>query len=487
MKLPAFFRPAVSLLALAAVVPAAAGAAVQPAPRPNIIFILADDLGYGELGSYGQKVIQTPHLDRMAAEGMRFTQFYAGSTVCAPSRSVLMTGQHLGHTRVRGNSGGGARREAQFLQAGDTTVAAVLKKAGYATGLVGKWGLGEENTGGDPQKHGFDYFFGFYNQTHAHNHYPSYLWRNGTQVPLPNDLVKVGEVPGAGYSKDRKVYADDLCTQESLDFVTRHKDGPFFLFVSLVTPHANNERTRELGEGNEVPDHGIYATKPWKETEKNHAAMVTRLDRDVGALLAHLKKLGLDERTLVLFSSDNGPHREGGPDYDPAFFHVSGPLTGLKRSLTDGGIRVPFLARWPGKIKGGAVSDHVGYFGDMMATWSELAGATRPTAHAADSISLVPTLLGRGPQPRHPFLYWEFYEQGVSQAVLMDGRWKAIRWRSLTAPIVLHDLANDIGEKTDVAAQNPALVARAAELFKTARFDNEHWKLADATAAGKKK
>ena len=486
MKFPA---PLVLLLALVtAVVPSAAAAQPASAPRPNIIFILADDRGYGELGRYGQKVLLTPHLDRMAAEGMRFTQFYAGSTVCAPSRSVLMTGQHLGHTRVRGNAGGGARREAQFLQPGDTTVAAVLKKAGYATGLIGKWGLGEENTAGDPQKHGFDYFFGFYNQTHAHNHYPSYLWRNGTQVPLPNDIVKVGEVPGAGYSKDRKVYADDVCAQESLDFVTRHKDGPFFLFVSLVTPHANNERSRELGEGNEVPDHGIYATKPWKETEKNHAAMVTRLDRDVGALLAHLKKLGLDERTLVLFSSDNGPHREGGPDYDPAFFHVSGPLTGLKRSLTDGGIRVPFLARWPGQIKAGGVSSHVGYFGDMMATWSELAGATRPTAHAADSVSIVPTLLGRGTQPRHTHLYWEFYEQGVSQAVLLDGRWKAIRWRSLTAPIVLHDLANDIGEKTDVAAKNPALIARATELFKTARFDNEHWKLADAAvAAGTKK
>ncbi|MEY2880666.1 MAG: hypothetical protein RLZZ15_3046 [Verrucomicrobiota bacterium] len=480
MKFSALFRVLVFLPALAVV-------AAAQAPKPNIIFILADDLGYGELGSYGQKQIATPHLDRMAAEGMRFTQFYAGNTVCAPSRSVLMTGRHMGHTRVRGNAGGGARGEAQFLQPGDVTVAGVLKKAGYATGLVGKWGLGEPGSVGDPQKHGFDYFFGFYNQTHAHNHFPSYLWRNGAQVPLANDLVKVGEVPGAGYAKERKVYADDVCAQESLDFITRQKDGPFFLFVSLVTPHANNERSRELGEGNEVPDQGSYAGKPWKETEKNHAAMVSRLDRDVGALFAHLKKLGLDERTLVMFSSDNGPHREGGPDYNPEFFGASGPLRGIKRSLTDGGIRVPFLARWPAKIKAGIVSDHVGYFGDLMATWSEVAGATRPTEHAADSVSIVPTLLDRGAQPKHDYLYWEFYEQGVSQAVLLDGHWKAIRLKSLTAPIELYDLNSNLAENPDVAAKNPELVARAEKIFTTARYDNEHWKIGEPAAKGKKK
>ncbi len=473
MRLPAFLLPLLAVVA---------SAAAQPTPKPNIIFILADDLGYGELGSYGQKLIATPHLDRMAAEGMRFTQFYAGNTVCAPSRSVLMTGLHMGHTRVRGNAGGGARREAQFLQPGDVTVATVLKKAGYATGLVGKWGLGEANTVGDPQRHGFDYFFGYYNQTHAHNHFPSYLWRNGAQVPLPNDLVKIGEIPGAGYAKDRKAYADDVCAQESLDFITRHKDGPFFLFVSLVTPHANNERARELGDGNEVPDQGDYAGRPWKDSAKNHAAMVSRLDRDVGALLAHVKKLGLDERTLVMFSSDNGPHREGGPDYEPEFFGASGPLRGIKRSLTDGGIRVPFLARWPGRIKAGAVSSHVGYFGDLMATWAEIGGGKAP--EKIDSLSLVPTLLGRGVQARHPFLYWEFYEQGVSQAALLDGRWKAIRLKTPTAPIELYDLASNLAEKPDEAARHPELVARAEKIFRTERVDNEHWKLADAPAAG---
>jgi arylsulfatase A-like enzyme len=453
-------------------------AAFAQAPRPNIIFILADDLGYGELGCYGQKLIQTPHLDRMAAEGMRFTQFYAGSTVCAPSRSVLMTGQHLGHTRVRGNAGGRAK-EAQTLQKDDVTVARVLQQAGYATGLVGKWGLGELGSVGEPRRQGFDYFFGFLNQGHAHNHYPAFLWRNGEKVPLPNLVTPVGDTEGVGYATKRVVYADDLCTEDSLAFVERNKDKPFFLFVSLVTPHANNERSRALGDGNEVPDYGIYADRPWKDSVKGHAAMITRLDHDVGLLLTRLKKLGLDERTLVMFSSDNGPHREGGPDYDPAFFAASGPLRGLKRSLTDGGIRVPFLARWPGRIKAGVVSDHVGYFGDLMATWAELGGGQAPAK--LDSLSLVPTLLGRGGQVKHEFLYWEFYEQGISQAVLLDGRWKAIRLKSLTAPIELYDLRADLAEKPDVAAQHPALVARAAELFKTARFDNEHWQLSADT------
>ncbi|WP_414661094.1 arylsulfatase [Horticoccus sp. 23ND18S-11] len=449
------------------------------APKPNIIFILADDLGYGELGSYGAKLIETPHLDRMAAEGMRFTQFYAGSTVCAPSRSVLMTGLHTGHTRVRGNAGG-RNMDAQSLQQGDVTVARVLKDAGYATGLVGKWGLGENDQPGEPRRQGFDYFYGYLSQTHAHNHYPSFLWRNGEKVPLPNDLVQVGPTPGAGYSTKRLVYGGDLFAAEAQAFVERNQAKPFFLFYSVVTPHANNERSRELGEGNEVPDQGIYAGKPWPESMKNHAAMITRLDRDVGALFAQLKRLGLDERTLVLFSSDNGPHKEGGPNYDPVFFTASGPLQGIKRSMTDGGIRVPFIARWPGKIKGGTVSNHVGYFGDLMATWSEVGGAKAPGA--LDSVSLAPTLLGRGPQAKHPHLYWEFYEQGVSQALLIDGRWKAIRLKTLAAPVQLFDVANDIGERTDVAAKNPAIVARAVELMKTARVDNEHWKLSSPPA-----
>ena len=449
-------------------------------PKPNIIFILADDLGYGELGCYGQKLIQTPNLDRLAAEGMRFTQFYAGSTVCAPSRSVLMTGQHLGHTTVRGNAGG-RNMEAQALAPNDVTVAKVLQQSGYATAWVGKWGLGERDSTGEPRKHGFDYYFGYLNQTHAHNHYPDFLWRSGDKVTLPNDLVALGAAPGAGYSTKRVVYGDDLFAKEAREFVEKNKAKPFFLYYSAVTPHANNERSKALGDGNEVPDFGIYADKPWHDSVKGHAAMVTRFDRDIGELMAHVKKLGLDDRTLVMFSSDNGPHREGGPNYDPAFFNVSGPLSGMKRSLTDGGIRVPFIARWPGKIKAGSVSNHVGYFGDMMATWSELAGAKPPAK--IDSISIAPTLFGRGTQPKHEYLYWEFYEQGVSQAVLIEGRWKALRLKSPTAPLQIFDLTNDIAEKTDVAAKNPAIVSRATEIMRTARFDNAHWKLVEAPAS----
>lgn len=449
-------------------------AALRAAPPPNIILILADDLGYGELGSYGQKLIATPNLDRLAAEGMRFTQFYAGSTVCAPSRSVLMTGRHTGHTRVRGNAGR-ERSAAQTLQADDVTVAQLLQNAGYRTGLVGKWGLGQVDEPGEPRRQGFDNYFGFLNQTHAHNHFPNFLWRDGVKVPLPNDLVQVGPVEGAGYATRRLAYAGDLFAQEARAFIAANTDRPFFLYLSVVVPHANNERSRALGDGHEVPDLGPYADRPWPDTAKAHAAMVTRLDTQIGELLAELKARGLDGNTLVLFTSDNGPHNEAGPAYDPAFFAVSGPFSGIKRALTEGGIRVPMIARWPGRIPAGAVSAHVGYFGDFMATLAELAG-TPPPAHP-DSLSLVPTLLGRGEQSRHAALYWEFYERGVSQAVLLDGRWKAIREKDVRAPIRVFDLATDPGEQNDLAASQPALVQRAHELMRASHTPNEHWQI----------
>jgi len=442
--------------------------------RPNIIFILADDLGYGELGCYGQKLIATPHVDRLAAEGMRFTQFYAGSTVCAPSRSVLMTGLHMGRTRVRGNAGPG-NTVAQMLRTGDVTVAGVLQQSGYATGLVGKWGLGLVDDEGEPRRHGFDYYYGFLSQTHAHNHFPSFLWRNGVKVPLPNDLVPVGAVEGTGYATKRIAYAGDLFAGEAQAFVERNRDRPFFLFLSLTSPHANNERSRVLGDGNEVPDFGPYADRPWNEAQQAHAAMVTRLDRDVGELMAQLRRLGLDEKTMVVFSSDNGPHREGGPNYDPGFFQASGPLAGIKRSLTEGGIRVPFIVRWPGRIQPGSVSRHVGYFGDLMATFAEVAGARPPPN--LDSISLVPTLFGRAGQRRHEFLYWEFYEDGVSQAVLLEDRWKGIRLKNPRAPLQLYDLANDLGETTDVVAKESKVAERIIRVMREAHMDNEHWKL----------
>ncbi len=406
---------------------------------------------------------------------MKFTQFYAGNTVCAPSRSVLMTGQHMGHTRVRGNAGAG-NPAAQMLRAGDVTVARVLQQAGYATGLVGKGGLGEAGSEGAPEKQGFGYSYGFLNQSHAHNHYPDFLWRNGERVALPNDLVKVGAVEGVGYATKRVAYADDLFFDEARDFIERSKARPFFLYLALTVPHANNERSRVLGDGQEVPDYGQYANESWSDAQKGQAAMITRMDTRIGDLMAQLKTLGLDERTLVIFTSDNGPHKEGGPKYDPDFFGARGPLTGIKRSLTDGGIRVPFIARWPGQIKAGRVSDHVGYFGDMMATLAEMAGAKALKGLALDSVSLVPELTERGKQAKHEYLYWEFYEQGFSQAVLFDGRWKGIRLLKPNAPVRVYDLNADIAEKNDLATQQPKVAARVAEIMRTAHTDNEHWK-----------
>jgi arylsulfatase A-like enzyme len=465
-------RPVAGLL-LCLLASAAADAAAQPAGRPNIILIVADDLGYGDLGSYGQTIIQTPHLDRLAAEGIRFTQFYSGSTVCAPSRSVLMTGQHTGHTRVRGNAGA-ANYASQTLAAGDVTVARVLQQAGYATALIGKWGLGETGSEGEPNRHGFDYFYGFINQAHAHNHYPDFLWRNTEKIALANVVTQVGATPGAGYATRREQYAGDLFFDEARSFIERSKALPFFLELALTVPHANNERARVLGDGQEVPDYGPYASKSWPAPLKGQAAMITRMDGRIGELLGQLKQLGLDDRTLVIFTSDNGPHKEGGGAYDPDFFDANGPFSGIKRSLTDGGIRVPFLARWPGKVKAGRTSAHVGYFGDMMATLCELAGARPPAA--LDSLSLAPTLVGRGTQAAHEYLYWEFYEGGFSQAVLLEGRWKGIRLKSPSAPIQLFDLSADIGETADRAARQPDLVRRMAAIMRDAHVDNAYWK-----------
>jgi arylsulfatase A-like enzyme len=450
--------------------------------RPNVIFILADDLGYGELGCYGQTIIQTPCLDRMAQEGLRFTQFYSGATVCAPSRSVLMTGLHHGHTRVRGNAGQ-ANPEAQALRAGDVTVADVLQKAGYKTALIGKWGLGDEGVAdcGLPRKYGFDFFLGFLNQIHAHNHFPDYLWRNEEKLELPNKVTPlvIGAFRG-GYATEAKVYADDLFADEALKFVAANKERPFFLYWSMVVPHANNERTRELKDGAEVPDYGPYADKDWPKPDKGQAAMITRLDSYVGRMLAELQRLGLAERTLVIFTSDNGPHNES--NHDLTRFKPSGPFSGIKRSLTDGGIRVPCLAWWPGTIKAGGVSGHAAYFGDWLATAAELAGATTPAG--LDSVSFAPTLRGAA-QPQHEFLYWEFHEGGFKQAALYQGRWKGIRSGGPAAPVVLHDLQSDPAELADVAAQHADIVAKLETYLKSARSDSADWPA--HWQAGKKK
>ncbi len=442
------------------------------AAKPNLIWIMADDLGYGDLGSYGQKVIQTPHLDRMAREGLRFTHFYAGATVCAPSRSVLMTGQHHGHTRVRGNSGK-TNPAAQALREGDVTVARVLKDAGYTTALIGKWGLGDVGAAesGIPQKQGFDRFFGYLNQGHAHNHFPDFLWRNDSRQQLRNVVTPVGD-SGAGYATTAVQFADDLFADEALKFVSEHRSAPFFLYWSMVIPHANNERTRALGDGAHVPDYGPYADKDWPKPDKGQAAMITRLDGYVGRMMDYLKSLGLAENTLVIFTSDNGPHNES--NHDLARFQPSGPYTGIKRSLTDGGIRVPCIAWWPGKVQPGGETAHVAYFGDWMATAAELAGATPPAG--IDSISFVPTLLGQaGEQKEHEFLYWEFHEGGFKQAALYRGRWKGIRTGAPDAPIALYDQAKDVAEKTNVAADHPEIAAKIGAYLKTARTELPEW------------
>ena len=438
--------------------------------KPNLIFILADDLGWGDLGCYGQQVIQTPNLDRMAAEGLRFTHFYAGATVCAPSRSVLMTGKHHGHTRVRGNAGR-TNPAAQALKPGDVTVAKVLQAAGYKTALFGKWGLGDvgEAETGLPRKQGFDEFYGYLNQHHAHNHFPDYLWRNETKEPLSNVVVPVGE-NGGGYATEAIHYADDLFAEEGLRFVTENKDRPFFLYWAMVIPHANNERTKALGDGAHVPDYGPYAEKDWPPQDKGQAAMITRLDGHVGRMLEKLRELGIAEKTLVVFTSDNGPHNES--KHDLQRFQPSGPFTGIKRSLTDGGIRVPFIVWWPGKVKP-AVSEHSGYFPDWFATAAELAGAETPKD--LDGLSLVPTLTGKGNQREHEFMYWEFHEGGFKQAALYQGRWKGIRQGGPEAPVKLYDQEQDVAEVRDVAAEHPEIAARIGAYLKTARTPLQEW------------
>jgi len=438
------------------------------AEGPNIVFILADDLGYGDVGCYGQKRIQTPNIDRLAKEGLRFTDFYAGCTVCAPSRCVLMTGYHTGHAHIRGNAGR-EKPEIQVLRDSDVTVAEVLKKAGYATALCGKWGLGDEGTIGTPNKQGFDYFFGYFNQFHAHNYYPAYLIKNEERYPLKN--VVPGEGPfGSGAATKQVEYSADLITAEALKWVEHHKDGPFFLYYSPTLPHANNEGGKN---GMEVPELGQYANTDWPQQQKAHAAMISRLDADVGRLMELIKKLGIDDNTLVFFSSDNGPHREGGND--PDFNDSNGPLQGIKRDLTEGGIRVPFIARWPGKITPGA-SQLVGAFQDMMPTLAELTSAGSEVPKDIDGVSIVPTLLGESSkQKQHEYLYWTFYERGGGQAI-RAGNWKAIQ-QPMDLPVRLYDLSSDLGEERDVATQQPEVTAKLKAMMKAAYAPHPNWKM----------
>ena len=433
---------------------------LQVKHKPNIIFILADDLGYGDLGCYGQSRIKTPNLDRLAVEGMRFTQCYAGSTVCAPSRACLMTGLHTGHARIRGNAD-------LALQAEDRSVAEVLKPAGYTNGVIGKWGLGMANTPGTPNRKGFDQWFGFLGHVEAHDYYPAALYRwpnpqNSESFLFPLQLNVEGK---------KGQYSHDLFTSVALNFVRVNKYNPFFLYLAYTIPHAQNELK---DKGMPVPSDAPYSKEDWPQMEKNKAAMITRLDSDVGKILQKLEELKLTDNTVVFFSSDNGPHKEGG--VNPEFFQSSGPLRGIKRDMYEGGIRVPMIARWPGKIKAGAVSDQVWAFWDFLPTAAEIAGLKPPDG--LDGISMLPTLLGLTQTNQHEFLYWEFHEKGFKQAVRM-GDWKAVRLGP-GKPLELYNLTTDLGEKDNVAEKHPEIVTRIEADLKTARTNSEAWPIKPA-------
>ena len=421
----------------------------QPARKPNIVFILADDLGYGDLGCYGQERLKTPNIDRIAQEGMLFTQAYAGSTVCAPSRCALMTGLHTGHARVRGN-----KSPEVPLEPGDVTVPEVLKKAGYRTGLFGKWGLGYTGTPGIPNKKGFDEFFGYHTQMQAHTYYPHQLYDNQSDFTIAANFG----------SKSRK-YAPDLITERALKFIDTHRANPFFLYLPYTIPHANNELGRDTGDGMEVPDWGEFASKDWPNPEKGFAAMMQRLDRDVGRIMDKLREAGLEKDTLVMLTSDNGPHQEGG--HNDKFFKSSGPLRGIKRDLYDGGIRVPFLAKWPGMIAPGSTSDQPIAFWDVLPTLSEVGGGSVPSG--LDGVSFVSALRGK-PVNSDRVFYWEFHEGGFNRAVRF-GNWKAIQFGK-DGDIELYDLKTDPGERTNLAAKKSDVLATAKANLIKARTDH---------------
>ena len=465
-RLPLFAK-ACALMLLLWALPHASPAQTE---RPNIIYILADDLGYGDLSCYGQERFATPHLDRLAAAGIRFTHHYSGSTVCAPSRSALLTGQHTGKTPIRGNLE--VRPEGQYpLPTEVATLPRRLRDAGYVTGLFGKWGLGYPGSEADPTLH-FDTFFGYNCQRLAHSYYPYHLWDQREKVILEAN---------AGSAKG--LYAPDLIHARTLQFIEDHQNQPFFCFVASVIPHAELAAPESLisrfrgAFGPETPwkgtdDGPTYRNGPYAsqtEPRATFAAMVALLDAQVGDLVAKVKELGLEERTLIIFSSDNGPHREGGAD--PDFFDSNGPFRGYKRDLYEGGIRVPLIASWPGTIPAGTESDHISAHWDMLPTFLELAGEAIPDG--LDGISLVPTLTASGDQNNHSHLYWEFYELGGRAAIRM-GKWKAVRLNILRhpkAPIELYDLEADPAESNNLALTHPAIVDAMRQLFVSSRTE----------------
>ncbi len=445
-------------------------------PAPNIIYILADDLGYGDLSCYGQEKFTTPNIDRLAEEGMKFTRHYSGSTVCAPSRSSLLTGLHTGHTPIRGNMEIQPEGQAP-LPSSAVTLPEVLKNEGYISGAFGKWGLGYPGSEGDPVNQGFDVFFGYNCQRQAHRYYPEHLWHNKDKVMLEgNDLTKT------------TTYAPDVIHEKVLDFIDSSKDQPFFLYYPIIQPHAeilvpdDSIFRRYLGRYPEKPfvgakgadygpnmEIGKYASQEYPRA--TFAAMIIRVDLYVGDIMKKLEEYGLEENTVVIFTSDNGPHMEGGAD--PDFFDSNGPLRGHKRDLYEGGIRVPFIAKWKGNIPANTVTDHISAFWDMMPTFTELAGIEFDKK--TDGISLVPVFMNEEKPPKHDYLYWEFHEHGGKQAILKDN-WKAIRLNVRKNPdgkLELYNLENDPGEKNNIAEDYPELVKEFAQLMEESRTQSD--------------
>ena len=458
------------ILAAASAVIAAPNARAETEPNkadtPNVIFILADDAGIADFGCYGGKIIHTPNIDKLAAEGMKFTNHYSGSTVCAPSRCCLMTGKHTGHATVRGNS-------KNTLDADDATVADLFKKAGYATAAIGKWGLGDKPDGqGSPNKHGFDLFFGYLNQGKAHHYYPDYLWKNGKKIEFPDNPTK------------RTKYSHDLFTKEALDFIENNKKKPFFLYLAYTIPHSD----LDVPKDSMAPYRGkLEPEKPYKGKAKHgfpavpqptphaaYAGMISRMDRDIGRIVALLDKLKIADNTIIFFSSDNGPSKGSGAD--PEFFDSNGPHRGIKRDLYEGGVRCPFIVKWPAAIKPGTTTDHLSAFWDFLPTIADILGQS-PT-EGIDGISYLPTLLGHPEKQRkHKYLYWEFYEQGGKQAIRM-GKWKAVRLdvkENPDAPLELYDLETDPAETKNVAKEHPEIVQKLADAMKRAHSPSDKY------------
>ena len=419
--------------------------------RPNIIWIMADDLGYGDLSCFGQKVVPTPNLDRLAGEGMRFTDFYAGCTVCRPSRLSLWTGKHMGHTPIWSNAG------YQFKPS-DVTVAELLKGAGYATGGIGKWAMGGVETSGFPLKNGFDFWMGYLDQGQAHNYYPTHLWRNREKYPLAGNVLLDHPKARGRVAEKRVTWSHSVMTEEAFGFVKEHQEQPFLLHMHWTIPHANNEGGRVTGDGMEVPDYGSYQDRDWPSTAKGQAAMITWMDKDVGRLLKLLKELKLDGKTLIIFTSDNGPHSEGGHKHE--FFDANGPLRGFKRDLYEGGIRVPTIAWWPGVVKEGTTCAEPLAFWDFLPTACELAGVKAPGG--LDGISFVNALRGKE-QESHEYLYWRY----AKKVAVREGKWKAVRVDPKKAT-QLYDLEKDLGEKKNLARQHPEIVTRMEGLMAAA-------------------